>query len=84
MFWAVLCWETLDPAIYVTVGFICTTSLNIDAEQEQKSPQRPHHLQYLKDMLLRSCCHIPQHPFRDLVDSVFLQVDMCFCVCALP
>jgi len=35
MFWAIFCWDTLGPAIYVDMHLTCATYLNIVADQIQ-------------------------------------------------
>ncbi|KAK3544994.1 hypothetical protein QTP86_031024 [Hemibagrus guttatus] len=39
-------------------------------KQVRSMESPPHNLQDLKDLLLTSWCQIPQHTFRDLVDSM--------------
>ncbi|KAK3532871.1 hypothetical protein QTP70_001156 [Hemibagrus guttatus] len=39
-------------------------------KQVRSMEARPHNLQDLKDLLLTSWCQIPQHTFRDLVESM--------------
>ncbi|KAK3525325.1 hypothetical protein QTP86_029840, partial [Hemibagrus guttatus] len=45
-------------------------------KQVQSMEAPPHNLQDLKDLLLTSWCQIPQHTFRDLVESMPRRLDI--------